>query len=315
MRQDLARSSFQIVVVKNFLEPSIEKYLADVGAETILCTEQPGSLKVAAAFARCRGEIILLLDDDDLFEPSRLRTIAAAFESHPRLGFYGNQASYVGAEGQPLRPRSVPRLGNRPSFPKGTLLLDSPRTRADLRKLTYRYPEFNVGSSAIRRELVERSLPYLARMQMTVDTLLFYGALISEFSILLDAAHLTRYRIHGENTTLAGAGPVEIRLGRLVEFAGVAERDYRIVRELVASSGNAAVLRLIDARLGVSRLTLACRNPGSRRRDFVKPLISLIQYLDTYPVQESLPTILASWVFVLSPSAGRAAYRRQMGIG
>lgn len=315
VRQDLDRSKFEIIVVKNYRDADLDAYLAGVGAKSLVSDQQPGPLKVVEAFAQSRGRVILILDDDDLFEPSRLRTIADAFRARPDLGFYGNQAIYIGPEGQTLDPRSVPRLGNRPSRPKEPLLLGPDRTPRDLRRLTNRQPDFNVGSSAVRRELIERSLPYLRRLKMTADTLLFFSALVSEYSILLDTASLTRYRIHDENNSLAGGGSPATRADRLLRFATAAEADYRTIREFVAASGNAPATQLMDAKVQLVQLIRACRDPSSSRRTFLGLLVGLAKFRDTYPVREGLPTVLAGVVCLLSPSAGRAAYRRQMQAG
>ncbi len=314
VRQDLDRSKFEVVVVKNYEDAALESYFREVGATSIICTEQPGALKVAAGVARSRGRILLVLDDDDLFEPSRLRTIAAYFDSRGDLGFYGNRASFIGPKGEFLDLRSVPRFGSGPSRSKGTLFLASSKTAESLRQLAFRHPDFNVSSSAVRRELVERSLPYLKRLIATVDTLFFFSALVSEYSVLLDDALLTRYRIHEDNTSLAGSGLAEARSKKMLEFAQLAERDYRVIREFVASSGNAQVLRLMDARLLLVQLIEACRDPASRRRDFAAPLRGLLRYRDTYPVRESLPTILAGILCLVAPSIGRAAYRKQIRV-
>jgi len=312
--QDLERSEFEIIVVKNFLDPAIDEYLAEVHADSILCTDLRGAVKVAVGFGRCRGRVILVLDDDDLFEPSLLRSITKAFDSHPNLGFYTNRFTYIGADGRPLPARSLRAFGHRSPNREAALMIGFPRVADEMRSLAGRFPDFNVSSSAIRRELVEQSLPYMVRMQSTVDTLFFFSALASKYSILLDNAPLTRYRIHGGNMTLAGAGSPEVRLNRLLGFAKVADRDYRVVRDLVASSPQPFAMRTIDARLLVNQLTLASRDPGSRRRDFVRLLPALIQYRDTYPVRENLPGVLGATLFLFSPSLGRAVYRRQMSI-
>ena len=313
--QDFERSRYEIIVVKNFVENELEAYLAKVGATSVYCPAVPAPDKVAAGFDRSRGRVILLLDDDDYFERTRLRVVAEAFGSRPNLGFFGNQVAYIDPDGARLAPRAPARVGNRPRNPSGNLLIEVPRNARSLRAIAHRRPDFNVGSTAVRREIVEQCRPYLARLRMTVDTMFFFAALVSPYSILLDERPLTRYRIHPENSSLAGGGPKEVRAQRLLDFARVAEEDYLVIQEYVRASRSWIGMRLMESRLLVVRLTASCRDPRAQRGTYARLLLKVPRYLDTYPVRESTPTVVAATLCLLSPRAGRAAYRNQMGVG
>lgn len=312
--QDLPRSQFEIIVVKAFTDPTTDAELAGVGADLILSPGTPGAVKVVAGIKRSRGAIILVLDDDDQFEPIRLRAVVDAFRTNPRLGFFSNQMTYIGSDGRPLARHGVHGLDSRRPSIQRPLLVEEPHKDQVLGRLRGWQPDFNASSGAIRRELVERFMPYLERLRLTVDTLFFYAALCSEYSVLLDPRPLTRYRIHGDNTTQAGTGSPEARLGRLVDVAQQTDADYRVIRELVQESHRPAVLRLIDARIVVNQLTLASREPSSDRRAFTRLLPDLLRYSDTYPVREDFLGVLSSALFILSPSVGRAVYQRHLGV-
>lgn len=312
--QDLPRTSYEIIVVKGFSDPAIDAYLANIGAESIVVPPTPGAFKVVTGIRRSRGRIILILDDDDVFEPSRLRAVVDAFRRRPMLGFFSNQMTFIGPDGTPLRRHGVHDLAPRRGGMKEPLLLEEPEKDRNLSQLSRWKPDFNASSGAIRRELVDRTMPYLERLRITVDTLFFFAALCSEYSVQLDPRLLTRYRIHGDNSTRAGPGNPEARLGRLIDVARQTEADYRVIREFVARAGRPFALRLIEARMAVNHLTLASRDPQSRRRTFTGLVPELVRHLDTYPVREDFLGVLATGLFVLSPSLGRAVYQRQLGI-
>jgi glycosyltransferase involved in cell wall biosynthesis len=312
--QDLPRSQFEIIVVKAFADPTIDAYLARVGADSILLPGTTAAAKVVAGVRHSRGGIILVLDDDDLFEPPRLRAVVNAFRMNPRLGFFCNQLTSIGPDGHPLDPRGVHGLASYRWGAKNQLLIEDPPKHEALAQLASWRPDFNAGSGAVRRELVERTMPYLVQLRSTVDTLFFFAALCSEYSVLLDPRRLTRYRIHRDSMTRAGTGTPEMRLRRLVDVARQTEADYQIIRELVARSDHPYALRLIDARIAVNRLTRASREPSSGRRAFTRLLPDLLRYADTYPVREDFLGVLSTVLFILSPSMGRAIYQRHVHV-
>lgn len=307
--QDINASDFEIIVVKNFTDSAIDTYLAQVGAKSILCENMPYSISVATGFEAARGQVIAILDDDDLFEPSRLSSVLQAFRTHPGLGFYRNGFTYIDGEGHPLSQESFHGLTSRLSVPRDSLLLSPMNYPQTYRKLAHRHADFNPSSMAVRRDVVDYVMPYLLRMWGFVDTLLFFGALTSGFSLFFDSRRLTRYRVHSTNWSMLGAGSTQTRLHRLRENALRGEQNYRVIRELVVASGHASALRLIDAQILVNQVTLQIQEPNSQRRDFAQSLRRSLSYRDTYPVRDH-NWIVVSSLFLLSPSIGRAVSRQ-----
>jgi glycosyltransferase involved in cell wall biosynthesis len=312
LSQSVPRSQYEIIVVKAFSDPSLDSFLAEIGATSILSPGTPGATKVAAGLGQAHGEVLLLLDDDDLFEPTRLQAIAQAFASDSKLGFFCNQITCIGSDGQPLSQQAIRRLDTRRWNSTNQLSIDRPLTPRKLRRLANRKPDFNASAGAVRREVAVRAYPYLTRLRLTVDTLFFFSSLSFGFNVLLDPRRLTRYRVHGENTTLGGKGSLADRLGRLFAVAEQTEADYGVIRELVQEGANSSLLRLIDARIAVNRLTLASRAPAANRSDFAKLLPSLLRLADTYPVREDFLGVMGSLLFMLSPRMGRTMYQRQV---
>jgi hypothetical protein len=181
-------------------------------------------------------------------------------------------------------------------------------------RLSTQRPDFNDSSMAIRRDLVERAAPYLLRLRGRSDTLLFYAAVCSEYSVLVDSRRLTQYRVHEGNTSLPGAGSSEEQLRRIVNYARQMLPDYYVIREFVERSGYPFALRFIDARIAMVRLTIACREPDSRRPDLLRSLKEVAGYWDTFPVREDLPGVLGAALFVVSPPLGRRLYQHRLGV-
>lgn len=315
LAQDIERSLYEVIVVKNFRDEPIDAFLDSSGVTSVVSTEPAGAPKIVEGIRLSRGTILCILDYDDQFEPSRLRTILGEFDADPKLGLYRNQLSYVGPDGQPIHGRALGPHRLQILRPEGRVRLADRNKERAMRMVVGKHPDFNNSTFAVRREVVDAVFPYLSRLVITVDTLLFFGALCSPWSILLDDRRLTRYRVHGLNTTVSGDAGTAESLKRLASFASTSDRDYQVIRELVAASGQTFALRQLDARIIVNRVTLGMRDPAFGRTSFAREFLQLMQHLDTYPVQENVYSVLASLGFTISPRIARAFYAWSISAG
>ncbi|MGC2290136.1 MAG: glycosyltransferase, partial [Thermoplasmata archaeon] len=201
--QDVDRNRFEIIVVKNYKDEFIDAYLAGACVQSVLCDAKPATQKAAEGFRTSKGDVLLFLDDDDLFEPGRLKVVLSSFDDNPQLGFYRNEVTFIGADGSSLSRSLVRSFGIHAPTGSPRLYIEGDERYSVGLKLAKASPEFNPSSMAIRRELFARGLPYLLRMTTTLDTILWFEALVSDASILLDNRPFTRYRIHDSNSSLA----------------------------------------------------------------------------------------------------------------
>ena len=314
LAQDVDQSKYEIVVVKNFPDTDLDHFLDRHGARRILSYDQSPSLKVAEGIRACRGDIVLLLDDDDLFERSKLRVVLREFEAHPRLGFYHNQVSYIGQNGDPLAPGHSKVFGFRPAGRSRRVLLTNAAKDTGLAQVAFSYPDFNSSSLAIRRDLAVDSFPFLTRIEGGPDTFFFFVALLSTYSLLLDNALLTRYRIHDENASLAGGADRDERRARLLAAAQKQDLVNRVIREMVVGSGDALVLREIDARILLTRLSILFRDLRSGRLEAARAVLRAISLQRTLAMRENIPSVVGAMLFALTPRLARTTYEHRVSI-
>lgn len=312
LAQKLGEGTAEILVVKNFSDSELDEYIAKIGAESIVSPALPVGPKIVAGIQRSRGEILTFLDYDDVYESLRLRRVQEAFHRHPDLGFYHNRFSYIDDDGRPLREEEA-RAFRLPKIPaRQSMFLSDEEKWSRNTRLAGLFPDFNSSCAAIRRPVVEPALPFLARMNVASDSLLFFAGLAARCSMQFDADALTRYRVHSENSSSAGGGSLEVRRAKLLDFARRAGEDYLAAREFLAQGGRDRSFKEIDARIWVNRLSVAFRSETSRRRDFVQLLRDFPSFADTFPIREDLWGIVGVAPFLLSPSLGRALYERQI---
>jgi glycosyltransferase involved in cell wall biosynthesis len=142
-----------------------------------------------AAFAASRGEIITLLDSDDLFLPHKVERIVADFQAHPDAGFGVHRVIRMSAD---LRRQGVwPMSAPLPSGWYGSRLLQ------DGGILPYMPP---TSGLSLRRDIAERifPLPLVEPLVRCPDQLITRLAPLLTKVTGEDEA-LSEYRLHGEN--------------------------------------------------------------------------------------------------------------------
>lgn len=220
--------AFELVVVSPLpdwtLPARIEKQAEEIGVTVRRVTiplgpEGDGLLRGISA---ARGEVISVLDDDDLWEAGKIRRVQEAFGENSRLTFFHNAQTFVDAQNQPLSWLNPHRLVRHPSsllHPGLSRTLDG-RDLQTARTIFRMDPGFNNSSISFRKSVLEAAYPYLARVSGSLDGFLLYCGLLSGGAIAATSDRLTRYRIHGEATTLGleeGQGTMK-RIDRYLNY-------------------------------------------------------------------------------------------------
>ena len=69
LNQTLPKDEYEIIVVKNFEDENIDRFLEEHSVRNIIVKEEPLSAKIVKGVEESRGEVISFLDDDDLWLP------------------------------------------------------------------------------------------------------------------------------------------------------------------------------------------------------------------------------------------------------
>jgi glycosyltransferase involved in cell wall biosynthesis len=142
-----------------------------------------------AAFAASRGEIIALLDSDDLFLPRKVERVVADFQAHPDCGLGLQRVIRMSVN---LRRQGVwPMSDSLPFGWYGTRLL------SDGGVLPFTPP---TSGLALRRDVAERLFPLsLERPLVSCPDQLIVRLAPFLTSVTRDQEALSAYRLHGNN--------------------------------------------------------------------------------------------------------------------
>ncbi len=142
-----------------------------------------------AAFAASRGEIIALLDSDDLFLPRKVERVVADFQAHPDCGLGLQRVIRMSAD---LRRQGVwPMSDSLPHGWYGTRLL------SDGGILPYTPP---TSGLSLRRDVAERLFPLsLEHLLVSCPDQLIVRLAPFLTNVTRDLEALSAYRLHGNN--------------------------------------------------------------------------------------------------------------------
>jgi len=158
---------FEVIVVKNYVDDKIDRYIEDRGFTNVLDTNVKLGHKVAAGLRNSRGEIITFLEDDDAYQAHRLERLAKVFED-PRVTYFHNDVIVVDENGRTMVQAEPVEETSR---------VRDEEKRVKLKYLDDKRAGFNNSSIAVRRELVERYLGEINNINISVDNFIFFSAL------------------------------------------------------------------------------------------------------------------------------------------
>jgi glycosyltransferase involved in cell wall biosynthesis len=209
--QDFPADELEVVVVDDGSTDDTRERVAKYGERVRYLRKKHGGQASALnlGFAEARGEIVALLDADDVWLPEKIRRVAEAFEKNPDAGMVYHAAVIWETE------RNLCYADAHERAISGHV----PRSTEDL--LAYR----GSGTSGLtfRKALAAKLLPIPEELALYADSYLMYLIIFLAPVVMLNE-YLLKYRIHGgNNATLKDAD--QQRLRRRVESVSAAVRE------------------------------------------------------------------------------------------
>jgi glycosyltransferase involved in cell wall biosynthesis len=187
------------------------------------------SANLNRAIGEARGELVAVLDSDNLFLPEKIARQVAFLDAHPRVAAVFTLAEFIDDAGEPFRGQS--RLAELYRAEHH----DPPRW---LRRFFLKGNCLCHPSVVIRREALERVGLYDPRFHQMNDLELWTRLCRAGHRIAVLDERLVRFRIHGEGGNVSAASPAAARRTRweswrlLAHYADLPEELlYRVFPE------------------------------------------------------------------------------------
>jgi Glycosyl transferase family 2 len=305
-QQSLERTRFDIVVVKNFEDPEIDRSLRDQGVVLVQSAQPDLGAKLAAGIGASRGGVLTFLEDDDLFEPQKLGRVARAFEADPGLGYFHNGYSSVDRAGSPIDLGALWQKSAR--TPHAHVRIPAPSQPGDTRRLTGFHASHNCSSISIRRSAVEPHLAELGNAGLSADFFLFLCGLMSGLAIGADNEPLTRIRTHSSNASPQSGPGFRVEPDQLAAYSEAILRNLEAMRAMVLATGTEPVRHVVEGAQTVEESIRDLRRGGLTRQSAFRYLVALFAAADTSYVAERRFVIPVVASGLVSPRVARYGY-------
>ncbi|ADB86818.1 glycosyltransferase family 2 protein [Saccharolobus islandicus] len=188
INQDLERDKYEVILVSNFKNAELEEYCKRERIKLILSKNRWIGPKVKEALKQSSGDLIALLEDDDLFMPNKLSKVLSVFENDRKLGFYRHKMMIINEEGKPSK-FGINNLNK--------IYLDKEKVKlsqAYLIMFRNREGYAAVSSMIMRKNILLHRIEYLNKIRIATDSFYIISSLLSKYNIYLDNEILGKYR-------------------------------------------------------------------------------------------------------------------------
>jgi glycosyltransferase involved in cell wall biosynthesis len=185
LKQDFPPEGVEILVVDDgSTDDTAERLKRFEGRIQHLCKANGGQASAFNfGFERAHGEIIALLDADDVWMPAKLGRVCETFAQNPEAGMVYHRVSLWKAEGEDSEDSYFVPVSGRVTESREDLL---------------RYPMVGTSCLAFRRKALRGLLPLPEVLHSQADAYLT-ALIISVAPVVALPEFLARYRLHGAN--------------------------------------------------------------------------------------------------------------------
>jgi glycosyltransferase involved in cell wall biosynthesis len=262
----LPRAEFEILVVKNFLNPEIDAFLQAQSACVLNEPAAPIGAWMAKALTAARGTIVCLLNDDDEFEPEKLARVIDLFRTEPNLTFVHDRRKLIDPSGASLPLRKRWNLA-----PAGPVRIVTDRDRVRMIADCYdARAHFYDSCMSFVKTIFDDRLDTLAQVECGEDAVVFFCAMAHPGTLLLDDRVLTRFRLHGKSTYRKDKATTSERFDR--------KRTVALVERMTRGTPAETAGRLYALGQTFNQFLSGERNPPPPPREYWQLVVAVARH-------------------------------------
>ncbi len=312
IHQELSGSPVEIIVVSSLKDSRIEEYASQRGIAFLYEPGLPKGVKIANGLRHSTGELIALLDDDDLMMGGRLKRILWAFRTNPKAIYYHNEYLLISAasNGTVRNPSAAGMSDPGVQLQQRTLrVVDTPVSWAGLLRILSWKGYFSNSCIVVPRRVLEGSLEELSTVRLCSDTALLFLAAAIPGTALIDPTPLTMYRVHPGSATSYPGIVLGVDPAREIAFFDTLIADYLRIAAMRVVRANPRLHRSASALVETQRLLQEILREGTPRADVLRQLRRALRYALSPAFLERVEVIPFAGLFLFSPSATKRMVR------
>jgi len=275
LNQTLDKDKYEIIVVTNVDLPERE------GVKIIKSNERWLGPKIAEGIEEAKGEVISLLEDDDLFLPNKLEIIYKIFRDNNKIGLVKNPIKWMNELGKEW-------LDPLPKEPK--IVSHENLKLSMLSEIVGKYKVgFNNSSMSFRKRDIKEYLTYLSEIKLIADK--FIGLLFLFTSqIVIWNQPLSIYRVSLNSATYKMAN-LDQYIQHTSYFKRLIYEDYSTLHKALK---NSSFSELLEKSIKYEKVALRLwSNNTNEVRVTLKDVLDAVPIYD--PKFPKLMILLAYW--------------------
>ena len=298
VRSALQSGADEVIVVRNYSSPieGCEGQYRD-----ILCTVPDTGEKQCRGIEAAAGDIVAILDDDDLWTPEKVPRVRAVFSEDPTLVYWCHAQTPIDADDRPTQAGHRELAATHPErFPQWD--------GKDFTDLVRNIWPGNSSSTSLRRTWALEWVAAAREAGWSADLFWLFAAVLSGRRLLITPETLTRLRLHAQNMSHARAStPEEFRERHRIGCERFARANGTMARLSAARTGPDSPMTRYLAHATEGFRFFAALEGGNR------PRRAAARALGTGAGRGDRGVLLTALVTLLSPGlARRILYRSSL---
>lgn len=199
LSQSLSKEFFEIIVTKSFMDTETDEFLLKNDIISLYIDDDRYGYRFSKALEISKGNIVVTLDDDDVFLPSFLERLYDVFSLYTDVGAYQKSLAYFETSGKFYIRKTVPSLV---AIKRSNFMYELGK-REDF-NLSISLSAF-YGQLVIKKDLLLPYLNYIQNVKTSLDGVLFVIAALEKCKVFYDSEVYTLVRVHENSESMLTA--------------------------------------------------------------------------------------------------------------
>jgi len=199
INQTINKSRYEVIVIKNFKSKEIDELIEREGFINIDANQNSKiGEDLYLGLINSHSDIICFLDDDDVFNETKLENVLKVFSRDPSLSLYVNARAYANEDLTKIYHKAIGY-----DIESELYINDN---QSDLLLLPILV---NMSSICIKKKVLTDFLIILNKINFSPDDFMLFVTLCNQGKIYRDSKRLTIYRMHESSSQANAAGDLE----------------------------------------------------------------------------------------------------------
>lgn len=213
LNQTVSRDKYEIIVVKNYVDQNIDEFLTNNNIIQVYATQKNQVTFTMEGLKIAKGEIIIFLEDDDRFLPTKVEQVILKFTQRPNLIYLHNNFREIDESGAKRNRRILKQAGK-----EIVINTNNPKQRNNTNLFHY-FAFYNTSCISVRREpFMQLFARFSELLEPPTDLNFYILCLLSGYEIMFTNALLNEYMVHFQSRTFGNLDTTRAHIEEIEKY-------------------------------------------------------------------------------------------------